>query len=159
MWPLLRTALFTIVVPGTVVLYVPYRLLGAPNRAIFQLVTPLGWLAVPLFLAGLALYLRCAWDFATRGRGTPGPWDPPVYLVGNGLYRVMRNPMYVGVVSMIAAEAAAFRSLVLTEYVVVVWVCFHLMVVLYEEPALRHTFGESYEAYVKSTPRWVPRIR
>ena len=105
-WRLVKTALFTIVAPGTVALYLPQMLRdrSADHRARSVYAYP--WAA--LFLCGAAIYLRCAWDFAAKGLGTPAPIDAPRVLVVKGLYRFTRNPMYVGVAAMIAAQAGYY---------------------------------------------------
>jgi protein-S-isoprenylcysteine O-methyltransferase Ste14 len=113
---------------------------------------------VLLIASGAAFYLWCAWEFAAAGLGTPAPIDPPKVLVARGLYRVVRNPMYVGVLLVLLGESLVFGSWALLRYAVLVWLCFHLFVVLYEEPALRRKFGASYEGYRKRVWRWTPRL-
>ena len=92
------------------------------------------------------------------GTGTPAPIDPPRNLVVSGLYRFVRNPMYVGVALVLLSEAALFGSFRLLEYALIVWAAFFLFVVAYEEPALRRKFGVSYQAYFEAVPRWIPRL-
>jgi protein-S-isoprenylcysteine O-methyltransferase Ste14 len=108
-------------------------------------------------LLGAWVYVRCAWDFAVVGRGTPMPLDPPRELIARGLYRYVRNPMYLGVISVLIGEALLFESVRLLGYAASVAAGFHLFVVLYEEPALRRQFGDSYRRYRESVPRWIPR--
>jgi protein-S-isoprenylcysteine O-methyltransferase Ste14 len=153
--PILKTILFVIFVPGTVLLWVPYRLMGR------DVPLPVGWenwLALAPLGLGAAILAKCAWDFAVVGLGTPAPIDPPKSLVVNGLYRFVRNPMYVGVDLVLFSEAALFRSLRLLEYALVVGASFFLFVLAYEEPTLRRKFGASYQAYCAAVPRWIPRI-
>lgn len=155
MWLLVKNLLFTVAVPGTVAGYVPWYMAND---------TPLGgvaWLiaGVPLLTLGLGIYLWCLWDFANFGRGTPAPVDPPKKLVVRGLYHYTRNPMYVGVLTMILGWAVLFRSLDVLIYGVVVGCVFHAFVFVYEEPTLRSLFGESYEAYCAKVGRWLPRWR
>jgi protein-S-isoprenylcysteine O-methyltransferase Ste14 len=107
---------------------------------------------------GAAFYCWCAWEFASAGRGTPAPIDPPKLLVARGLYRVVRNPMYVGVLLVLLGESLVFGSWDLLRYAVLVWLCFHLFVVLYEEPALRRKFGASYEDYCQRVWRWTLQL-
>lgn len=90
---------------------------------------------------GAALVLWCAWAFASAGEGTPAPMDPPKRLVATGLYRMVRNPMYIGLVLILLGESIVFASLPVLRHAVFVWLCFHLFVVLNEEPALRRKFG------------------
>jgi protein-S-isoprenylcysteine O-methyltransferase Ste14 len=150
---LVKTLIFTILTPGTVAVAIPYWLLGSGGRPDSSW-WPVGAL---LIAPGAALYLWCAWAFVTAGQGTPAPVDPPKRLVATGLYRMVRNPMYVGIVLILLGESIVFASLTLLGYAVLAWLCCHLFVVLYEEPALRRKFGESYKEYCKSVPRWVPR--
>jgi protein-S-isoprenylcysteine O-methyltransferase Ste14 len=107
---------------------------------------------------GAAIYLRCAWDFASAGKGTPAPVDPPKRLVVRGLYRFVRNPMYVGVLLALLGEAWFFRSRAVLVYAAIAFTWEHLFVVLYEEPALKRKFGETYSDYLTRTPRWIPRF-
>jgi len=110
-------------------------------------------------LIGASIYLRCAWDFAFAGRGTPAPIDPPKELVVRGLYRYVRNPMYVGVLSVVVGQAIWFEARGLFAYAALCFLLFFAFVVLYEEPALRRKFGESYERYCNEVPRWIPRLK
>jgi protein-S-isoprenylcysteine O-methyltransferase Ste14 len=154
--PILKTILFTLVVPGTVAILVPRWLLGGfrtpQNR-------PLTWLGAAVFVVGAAIYFRCAWEFAVRGLGTPAPIAPTKYLVTTALHRYIRNPMYVGVALAILGEAALFHSLHVAEYAGCMLATAHLFVVFYEEPTLHRQFGESYDEYRRSVPRWIPRFR
>jgi protein-S-isoprenylcysteine O-methyltransferase Ste14 len=149
-----KTLLFTILVPGTVVGLVPHALRAAAGD------TPAGFLlrvlALAPALAGLAIYLWCALDFA-RAAGTPAPIDPPKELVARGLYRFSRNPMYVGVLSLIGAQALYFGSAWLALYTAAIFVLFHSFVVFYEEPTLARSFGTAYEHYRGTVPRWIGR--
>lgn len=155
-WPILNTALFTIVVPGTVAVAIPRWLLGGfrqPETGIFA------WPGAICMACGAAIYFRCAWEFAVRGLGTPAPIAPTKFLVTTALHRYVRNPMYLGVALFIVGEATLFRSLHLVLYAGIMLSIAHVFVVFYEEPTLRHQFGESYEEYFRSVPRWIPRIR
>jgi protein-S-isoprenylcysteine O-methyltransferase Ste14 len=154
--PILKTILFTLMVPGTVAILVPRWLLGGfrspQNR-------PLTWLGTAVFVVGATIYFRCAWEFAVRGLGTPAPIAPTKYLVTTALHRYIRNPMYVGVALAILGEAALFHSLHVAEYAGCMLATAHLFVVFYEEPTLHRQFGESYDEYRRSVPRWIPRFR
>jgi len=120
---------------------------------------PLTWFGVLLMLLGATIYFRCAWEFAVRGLGTPAPIAPTKFLVTTALHRYVRNPMYIGVFAVILGEAATCRSAVLLGYAAFFCVPVELFVVFYEEPTLRRQFGESYEGYRRSVPRWIPTIR
>jgi protein-S-isoprenylcysteine O-methyltransferase Ste14 len=155
----LRALFFVLLLPGMVTGYVPYRILISSNDLHVPLLAPSSLLGLVLFVAGAAVLLRCVWDFFAAGKGTLAPIDPPRLLVVKGLYRYTRNPMYNGVLVMLAGEASFFRSLAVFEYALVVLVAFHLFVVLYEEPALDAKFQDSYRAYRRSVPRWGFTIR
>ena len=114
-------------------------------------------LAWPLIVFGAAVYAWCAFAFSVRGLGTPAPIDPPKVFVATGLYRWVRNPMYVGVLAVLAGENLLARSRDLAIYSAIVATFFHLFVMLYEEPALHRQFGASYDEYKRAVPRWLPR--
>jgi protein-S-isoprenylcysteine O-methyltransferase Ste14 len=149
-----RSAAFVILMPGTVVGYIPYRILKRASGAALARWDFSSVCAVALFALGLGVLLRCVWDFAAAGRGTLAPIDPPRRLVVRGLYRFTRNPMYNGVLAALGGEAWFFRSTPLLEYAIAVFAVFHLFVVAYEEPALKQQFGEAYVRYRGSVPRW-----
>ena len=154
--PILKTLLFTIFVPGSVLVLVPSWILGGfprPERG------SLTWLGVFLILVGASIYFRCAWEFAVRGLGTPAPIAPTKFLVTTALHRYVRNPMYIGVLGVLVGEAALFRAVALLEYAAICFAAAYLFVILYEEPTLHRQFGESYEEYRRSVPRWIPRVR
>jgi protein-S-isoprenylcysteine O-methyltransferase Ste14 len=119
---------------------------------------PWAWIVVAI---GGAIMLRCALAFAWTGRGTPAPFDPPRRLVITGLYRYVRNPMYVGMGIALAGEAlllpAITRELLLVA--ACAWAAVTLFIVAYEEPALRAAFGQEYVAYTRAVRRWIPRLR
>jgi len=154
-----KNLLFTVLVPGIAAVYVPLRIAGGS----FSLTSSSwGWrqvVAVVPLLLGTAIYLACIWGFATVGQGTPAPIDAPKRLVAVGLYRYVRNPMYVGVLSVVTGWSVYFWSWRLLVYAGVLTLGFHLFVVLYEEPRLARQFGESYELYCRAVGRWVPRRR
>ena len=154
--PILKTIVFTIFVPGTVTVLIPCWLMGGYPPLAPGLLT---WLGIAVTLVGAAIYFRCAWEFAVRGLGTPAPIAPTKFLVTTALHRYVRNPMYIGVALAIAGQAALFRRVHLVEYAAGMLLIAHVFVILYEEPTLRRQFGESYEEYRRSVPRWIPKFR
>ncbi len=125
---------------------------------------PLGFLPLRivgglLIAAGLPVLLDSFARFALQGLGTPAPVAPTQHLVVTGLYRYVRNPMYVAVTSLIFGQALLFGNFRVLEYGLVVWLAFHLFVLLYEEPTLRRTFGPEYETFCGNVPRWLPRLK
>ena len=156
-WALAKTGVFTLLVPTAVGFLIPHylatRFFAGPE---VSLAAKLG--SSPLLLFGCGLYLWCAWDFATKGLGTPAPIDAPKKLVLTGPYRYTRNPMYVGVFSAIEGQAIYYRSGEVAIYGVAMLTMAYLFVVFYEEPTLRRLFGGQYEEYCRRVPRWILRI-
>lgn len=97
--------------------------------------------------------------FFTQGRGTLAPWDPPRRLVTTGLFARVRNPMYIGVLVVVAGWAVTFRSPLVALYVSLLALGFHLRVVLHEESWAVDTFGDEWTRYRGHVPRWIPRVR
>ena len=110
-------------------------------------------------VAGVVILLWCVRDFYVAGKGTLAPWDPPKHLVVIGLYRFVRNPMYVGLTLLLIGWALIASSPLLGGYTLLFAIAFHLRVVLYEEPRLRKQFPEDWAAYAATVPRWLPRSR
>jgi protein-S-isoprenylcysteine O-methyltransferase Ste14 len=149
---LFKNLAFTLIVPGTVAIYVPWLIArGLPAASLGHVLA-----SAPLFLLGGTIYLWCVWDFATLGKGTPAPIDPPKRLIVRGLYRFTRNPMYIGVLIAITGWEVLIQAAELGLYALVVGVMFHLFVVLYEEPRLHALFGMDYENYCARVRRWLP---
>ena len=151
-----RTVLFAILLMGTLLVYVPYILASATGTVHWTL-GPWRYLGLLPLATGIAGVGQCLRDFAVVGRGTPAPFDPPQQLVATGLYRRVRKPMYLGALLLLAGEAILLESPVLLRYAAAFFLVTHLFVVLYEEPALRRKFGESYDRYRATVPRWLPR--
>ncbi len=158
-FPIMKMLIFTVLVPGTVGVYLPYWMLASRQTPLFEEMGAAQIAGGALIAFGALGYFWCAWNFAWTGRGTPAPIDPPKVLVARGLYRHVRNPMYISVGLVVIGESLLFKSTVLLRYVLLFWALAHLFVILYEEPTLRSKFGESYEEYCKNVPRWIPRFR
>lgn len=120
----------------------------------------LRWLAAIPSVLGFAAALRCVWDFGWTGRGTPAPAAPPKRLVVVGMYRYVRNPMYVGFATGWIGLWIVFGHASLAAIIVVAAVAaaIHLFVVFYEEPTLRSKFDGDYEEYCRNVRRWWPRL-
>jgi protein-S-isoprenylcysteine O-methyltransferase Ste14 len=149
----LKNLLFTLVVPGTVAVYLPY-LLARPLSADAPSIA----VSVPLFVLGGGIYLWCVWDFAAYGRGTPAPIDAPGKLVVRGLYRHVRNPMYVGVLTVLLGWVVFAPGAWLIAHWLIMFTLFNAFVLLYEEPHLREVFGPEYDRYAAGAGRWLPRF-
>jgi protein-S-isoprenylcysteine O-methyltransferase Ste14 len=110
--------------------------------------------AVPLCL-GIFLLSWCVREFYVAGRGTLAPWDPPQHLVTTGPYRISRNPMYIGVVTILVGWCVLWGSRTLFIYTVLFLCGFHLRVLWFEEPWAARQFGEQWQAYRARVPRSV----
>lgn len=154
---LLRSALWLLLLPGTLAGALPVLVARrAPAAAHWP--SALRVAGALLGGVGVLALLWCFREFATRGRGTPAPVDPPRRLVARGLYRHVRNPMYVSVVMIVLGEALFLAVPLLIPYALSLAIGFALWVRRVEEPALRRRFGAAYDAYRTDVPRWVPRI-
>jgi len=148
--------LFFLVAPGTVAGLLPYAMTGGwrPGR---DLSLPARIVGVLLVASGLLSLVESFARFVTKGLGTPAPVAPPVELVVSGQYRFVRNPMYVALVSIVTGEALWLGQLGLFAYALLLFLLFHLRVLLFEEPTLRRLFDGAYERYCAEVPRWLPR--
>ena len=155
-WLAARSLLWTILLPGLFAGYVPWRYFGV-GRVQVSLTDPVRVPGLLLTGAGAVLLGACILEFARSGRGTLSPVDPPRQLVVRGLYRYVRNPMYLSVTAIVLGEALLARSTALGVYWAIWFACVNLFVIGYEEPTLRRQFGASYDEYVKRVGRWIPR--
>ena len=158
LWLAVRSLLWTVLLPGLFAGYLPWRYFGL-SRVQLDLEDPVHVLGILCTGAGVVLLATCIWEFARSGRGTLSPADPPKQLVVRGLYRYVRNPMYLSVTLIIFGELLLTRSLPLFWYWLVWFIGVNLFVIGYEEPNLRRRFGASYQRYTAEVGRWVPRFR
>jgi len=156
---ILGTLVFLLVAPGFVAGVVPWWIARWRFQPIPLNISLLRWIGAVLLLIGAAIVLDSFARFALQGLGTPAPVLPTKHLVITGLYRYVRNPMYVGVGAAIFGQALMFGSKELLLYGGLVWLGFHLFIYFYEEPTLRKTFGEEYDVFCREVPRWIPRSR
>jgi protein-S-isoprenylcysteine O-methyltransferase Ste14 len=151
------SAVFFVLAPGLVAGLAPWWISRRGTDT-----GPLGWplqtLGVMLIAAGALVLLDSFVRFAMQGLGTPAPVFPTRHLVVTGLYRYVRNPMYVAVVSVILGQSLVLGNLRVLGYGALVLLAFHLFVSLYEEPTLRATYGREYEDFCANVPRWIPRF-
>lgn len=152
----LRNVFWTVLIPGTVTIYFPRLILGRRVSALPEKWSTAPYLSFLLMAVGTAVLIKCIWDFAAVGRGTLSFVDAPKKLVIVGLYRYVRNPMYIGVLLVLLGETMWFKCVALLEYTAGWFAVVNLAVLLYEEPTLRHRFGESYDRYCRSVHRWWP---
>ena len=154
---LARAVIYASLFIGLLLIFLPDRILTSSG-----IIPPpaLGaWQVAGMVLgaAGTVLALSCVLTFVFVGQGTPAPFDPPRRLVVQGPYHFVRNPMYVGAGLVLVGAALFYHSFALLGYVAMFFLVTHLFVVWYEEPTLRRTFGQEYEAYRARTGRWLPK--
>lgn len=137
---------------------IPYLLISS-GLGLTLPASSIGLIGILPVLVGAVILLWCAWNFGSVGRGTPAPFDPPKALVTRGLYRTVRNPMYIGAELVLIGEAIILGSLTIVVYALLLLSVFHIFTVYYEEPTLKRKFGKAYEQYCQEVPRWVPQLR
>jgi protein-S-isoprenylcysteine O-methyltransferase Ste14 len=138
--------------------YVPWRFFEL-GRAGLDVTNPVELFALLLIATGVVLLGTCIWEFAASGGGTLAPVDPPRQLVVRGMYRYVRNPMYLSVTTILIGEALLLRSRQFLAYFLFWFAAVNLFVLGYEEPTLRRKFGASYDRYLASVNRWLPSFR
>ena len=158
----LRGIFFTILVPGTVAGYVPW--LFRRNRLPDIHTGFFHWFGLLIMGIGIIIYLWTATSFLLRGKGTPAIWftkfisfiigEEPVKMVSSGLYKYSRNPMYLGVITIVAGQGLFFQYSNVLWYALSLFVIFNFVAIFIEEPHLEEKFGEEYRAYKKKTRRW-----
>jgi protein-S-isoprenylcysteine O-methyltransferase Ste14 len=153
----LRSLLWTILLPGFFAGYLPWRYFGL-NQVRFDMLNAGQVVGLSLIVSGAALLGACIFEFARSGRGTLSPLDPPRHLVVRGLYRFVRNPMYLSVTIIVLGEFLVTGSSALGVYWAIWFLCANLFVMGYEEPTLRREFGRSYDEYCRQVGRWIPRV-
>jgi protein-S-isoprenylcysteine O-methyltransferase Ste14 len=154
------STVFFVVGPGIVVGLVPWLLTGGWQvRKPLPYWAPMRVIGVMLLAAGLIALIQAFARFVVEGFGTPVPIAAPDRLVVGGLYRYVRNPMYVAALAIIVGQALALGQLGLLIYAVALWLITATFVRFYEEPTLTHRFGADYEAYRRAVPAWWPRLR
>ena len=153
----IRTLLYMGSLHGFFTFYFPYQLAVGDK----PLVDPglFRNFALPLWILGTLIILSCSINIVRRGRGTPAHVDPLKILIVNGLYRHVRNPIYLGALLVQLGYILWFGSGILIIYFLLFVLAFHILIVLIEEPILKDTFGASYDEYCKNVPRWIPRIK
>jgi len=97
--------------------------------------------------------------FVSEGAGTPAPVAPTQRLVVGGLYRYVRNPMYLAVGTMLIGQALLLGRASLLGYAAIFYAVVIAFVRGYEEPVLTARYGDEYRAYRRAVPGWWPRLR
>ncbi len=150
--------LFFFLAPGVVAFALPLLVLQWPVDPLWRGLPALSWAGAVIGAAGVAALIACFARFALDGAGTPAPTAPTKHLVVTGLYRYVRNPMYVAVLAILLGEALVFASWPIFGYAFAVWLCFTAFIMAYEEPTLCRTFGRQYADYCAHVGRWRPRL-
>lgn len=152
----LGSAAFLLVAPGVMAGVIPWMLTGWRSTGPPLVVAVAGGV---LIVAGAVVVVHAFVSFVVSGRGTPAPIAPTERLVVTGLYRYVRNPMYVAVGATIAGQALLLGRPVLGAYALVFWAITATFVRGYEEPTLSEQYGAEYAAYRRAVPGWIPRLR
>ena len=155
---ILGSALFFAVAPCTLAGLVPWWITRWEFLPPFFDLQATRVVGIVLIVAGLPGLVVSFARFALQGLGTPAPIAPPQNLVVTGLYRYVRNPMYVAVVAVILGQGILFGDWRLLIYGGLMWLAFHAFVLAYEEPVLAESFGAQYEDFRANVPRWIPRL-
>jgi protein-S-isoprenylcysteine O-methyltransferase Ste14 len=154
------SAVFFLVGPGIIAGLIPWLLTGG-----WQVREPVAYWAlmrvigVILLVAGVIVVIQAFVRFVVEGFGTPAPVAAPERLVVGGVYRYVRNPMYVAILATMVGQALLLGQLGLLLYAAAIWLIAAAFVRFYEEPTLTRRFGADYEAYRRAVPAWWPRLR
>ena len=152
----LKTILYMGFTHGLFTFYIPYQLASKSSMLDLGI---LRYFAFPFWILGALIIIRCCVDIIRRGRGTPAFVDPPKELVIAGLYRYVRNPIYVGAMLFQVGFILWFGSALAIVYAFFFFLGFNFLILIIEEPILRNQFGAAYEEYCKRVPRWIPKLR
>lgn len=151
------SVIFLVVAPAMVAVLVPWLLTGWEIEQPFAYWPPLRFAGAALLVIGIVVVLDAFARFALEGLGTPAPVAPTEHLVVGGLYRHVRNPMYLAVASIIVGQALLLGQMILLPYAALFGLAVWAFVRWYEEPTLTRHFGSEYEEYRRAVPGWWPR--
>ena len=154
----LGTSIFFVVAPFLAAGIIPWWITRWQFRPPFLGLELTRAIGVVLIVAGVPGIVDSFARFALQGLGTPAPVAPPQKLVVTGLYRYVRNPMYVSVLAIVLGQALLFGDWRLMVYAALFWLACHAYVILYEERTLQRKFGAEYDAFRAKVPRWIPRL-
>ena len=140
--------------------YGPYKMISSEKHMVIDQIGKIRFIGPILIVIGIIGYLPCIWNFIFDAKGTPfpGDGDSQKYLIVKGLYRYVRNPMYISFYLIIFGQALFFKSLDLLIYLSFWIVWLEIKVIFFEERYLKKRFGETYEQYRRSVRRWIPRL-
>jgi len=154
----LGTLIFLIVIIPFFMIFIPAKILSAPENAYYFNIGIFRYIGLVPIVLGTFIYLYCSASFVFVGRGTPILFTPTKALIVSGLYRYVRNPLYIAGLLVLTGEGIYFQSTGLFVYCLVMFGFFNFYVLM-EESILAEKFGASYEAYRQSVPRWIPKLK
>jgi len=150
---------FLAIVAAIFFAYVPYKIATLEGNTIITEIGGVRFFGLIFILLGAMGYLACLRNFVVDAKSSPFPGDDQKHLIIKGLYRYVRNPIYISAYFIIFGEALFFNSLEILYYLMGWILFFHIFVVYIEEPGLRDKFGDSYTRYCDSVRRWIPRLK
>lgn len=151
--------LLTVVIAIICGAYIPFKIINAESHTVIAAIDNFRFIGPIFILVGIIGYLACCWNFIVDAKGFPAIEGMHEHLIVKGLYKCVRNPIYISFYLIIFGEALYFQSVDLLYYLIGWMAFFQIRVVFFEEPYLSVTFGESYESYRKTVPRWIPRLK
>ena len=155
---IVRSLLYTILIPTNVIFFVPYLLRRVDSDMPVLNFGIIGWTGWLFILLGFAVILASNWKFTFTGHGTLWPVEPPKEFVATGVFRYVRNPMYVGVLTALFGQFLLDGDILILGFAMILCLGFNLLIHFYEEPNLRKRFGHTYEEYCQKVNRWIPKI-
>jgi protein-S-isoprenylcysteine O-methyltransferase Ste14 len=155
---LLGTSIFISIVIPFFYIWIPNKILLSPEHIFLFDMGAFRYIGLLPIVIGVIIFIYCACSFILIGKGTPIPFTPTKALIITGLYRFVRNPMYISGILILAGEALVFQSIGIFIFCVVMFGMFHVMVLM-EETLLSEKFGAAYDHYRDAVPRWVPRLK
>ena len=158
LWAILGTLIYLLLLLPFFLIWIPYRILLSPEQIYVFDIGVFRYLGLVPIALGVIIYLFCSLSFVFIGKGTPVPFTPTKELIVTGLYRFVRNPLYIAGVFVLTGEALLFQSIGIFFYCLVMFGGFNLHVLM-EETQLADKFGTSYKQYRNSVPRWIPRFK
>lgn len=151
--------LMTVVIAIICVAFIPFKIINSDSHTVIAEIGNFRFIGPAFILIGIIGYLACCWNFIFDAKGIPAIEGMQKNLIVKGLYKYVRNPIYISWYLIIFGGTIYFQSQDLLLYLSGWMVFFQIRVVFFEEPYLSVTFGASYESYRKSVPRWIPRLK
>lgn len=152
------TLLYLLLLLPFFLVWIPNRILSSPEHIYHFDIGAFRLFGLIFIALGVVIYVLCSGSFVFIGKGTPIPFTPTKELIVTGLYRFVRNPLYISGVLVLTGEAILFQSMGIFIYCMVMFGIFNVHVFM-EEMLLADKFGAAYEQYRNSVPRWIPRLK